>query len=346
MSAWPEKDLEPVGHCPACPGAAIERLYCGLVDFVFAVAPGRWDVWRCKDCRSLFLDPRPTPESIHRAYQRYYTHGQESAPQAPAGTSRLREAWRRLTAGYLHSKYAVETGPRWRAGRWIVPLALRRRVQLDATVRHLALPASHRHLLDVGAGRGDFVALATSLGWEAEGLEPDSAAVAVARSLGRDVKSGSAEDLERYPGAYSAITLSHVLEHTYDPLATLRACHTALRQAGSLWVTLPNPGSSAHAALRSGWPGLDPPRHLVLPSRRALARLLADAGFDSINFAAPVRSTSYTLRWAAELRAANGRVKGTTRFGRGTRVLGHSLELVQLIAPQLADEIIVTARKS
>ncbi|MHB8570738.1 MAG: hypothetical protein ACYC97_11150, partial [Metallibacterium sp.] len=71
---WPQADLEFVPHCPVCGCAERRLLYKGLTDRVFCVADGAWDLYRCAQCASGYLDPRPTPESIGRAYAGYYTH--------------------------------------------------------------------------------------------------------------------------------------------------------------------------------------------------------------------------------------------------------------------------------
>ena len=95
---WPNADLEIVRHCPACGARERSILFEDLCDTTFFIAPGRWTMWRCERCRSGYLDPRPTPQSIGRAYGRYYTH-EEPWVSAPAANAfdRLRA---RLANGY------------------------------------------------------------------------------------------------------------------------------------------------------------------------------------------------------------------------------------------------------
>lgn len=69
-----------------------------------------------------------------------------------------------------------------------------------------------------------------SLGWEVCGVEPDPKALALARQqLALDVRSS----LNDFPAAkFDVITLSHVIEHVPDPVATLKDC--ASRRKGDV----------------------------------------------------------------------------------------------------------------
>ena len=78
METWPAEHLEKVPCCPVCGGSKRELMHSDLIDNVFHVAPGKWQLWRCLNCKSAFLDPRPTAQSIGLAYVDYYTHGELS----------------------------------------------------------------------------------------------------------------------------------------------------------------------------------------------------------------------------------------------------------------------------
>ncbi|MDQ3823220.1 MAG: class I SAM-dependent methyltransferase, partial [Actinomycetota bacterium] len=65
-------ETEPVPACPVCGDGRRGVLHAGLVDRLYG-APGRWTLHRCAGCGAAYLDPRPTPESIAAAYERYYT---------------------------------------------------------------------------------------------------------------------------------------------------------------------------------------------------------------------------------------------------------------------------------
>lgn len=76
---WPAEDLEYLNQCPLCGSPERTQLHDSLRDKVFFSAPGIWALWQCKSCRVGYLDPRPVPSAIGRAYGSYYTHGAEQS---------------------------------------------------------------------------------------------------------------------------------------------------------------------------------------------------------------------------------------------------------------------------
>ena len=136
VAPWPEDDLEGVPNCPVCGGCDRELLHQDLTDRVFRVAPGVWTLYRCCGCRSAWLDPRPTPRSIGRAYASYYTHDDHDHPIV-----RRRGVIRRFLHdainGYMNSRYQVQREPALSLGRWLIPLLPSLKTAVDADFRHL-----------------------------------------------------------------------------------------------------------------------------------------------------------------------------------------------------------------
>lgn len=273
-------DLIGAEACPACClcGAEGRPLYRGLRDRLFG-APGEWLLRQCPDpeCGLFWLDPMPRPEEIGKAYARYYTH----AAGENGGAGVAKRAWRTLKAAYLTGRFGynggvTRLGTRALAGlMYLLPL---RRREVDASVRYLAHQPGGR-LLDVGCGSGDWLAQMRRLGWNAEGLDFDPAAVEVARTRNLTVRLGPLEQQDYPPETFDAVTLHHVIEHVPDPVATLRACHRILRAGGRLVVATPNARSLSHRVFRGDWRGLEPPRHLHVFTPESLRRALQHAGF-------------------------------------------------------------------
>jgi SAM-dependent methyltransferase len=114
-------------------------------------------------------------------------------------------------------------------------------------------------LLDIGAGRGRFVASARTAGWSAEGIEPSARGVEAARAAyGVSLQRGSLADTS---GTYAAITLWHVLEHLDDPDAAIAHVASLLPAGGRLLVGVPNLASVQAWIGRERWFHLDLPRH-------------------------------------------------------------------------------------
>ena len=136
-------------------------------------------------------------------------------------------------------------------------------------------------LLDVGAGRGRFVAAARAAGWDARGLEPSARGVGAAAAVyGVTLEQAGIEDAEVAPGSVDVISLWHVLEHLDDPAAALRRVHGWLKPGGVLLVGVPNLASLQARLGGSRWYHLDLPRHRVHLTPAGLATLLTDAGFE------------------------------------------------------------------
>lgn len=115
-------------------------------------------------------------------------------------------------------------------------------------------------VLDVGCGRGDFLAEARKIVRRAVGLEinPDAAATAAARGI-EVVRADIADFASANAGRFDAACAFHLVEHLADPVPMLRALVSCLRPGGGLFVSVPNRMRSARDALEP----LDcPPHHL------------------------------------------------------------------------------------
>jgi SAM-dependent methyltransferase len=135
-------------------------------------------------------------------------------------------------------------------------------------------------LLDIGAGRGRFVASARAAGWSASGIEPSARGVEAARSVyGIELERASLADAS---GAYDAVSMWHVLEHLDDPGGALVHVHGWLRPGGGLVVGVPNLGSAQAAIGGARWFHLDLPRHRTHFTVAGLRAALETAGFEVV----------------------------------------------------------------
>ena len=131
-------------------------------------------------------------------------------------------------------------------------------------------------LLDVGAGRGRFVASARAAGWDAGGIEPSP------REPAAHVAPVAVEDAQVAPGSLRAITLWHVLEHVEDPEAALRRLRGWLAPGGTLLVGVPDLDSLQARLSGPRWYHLDLPRHRTHFTARGLESLLDRCGFEVV----------------------------------------------------------------
>lgn len=257
-------------------------MHTSLTDEVFFCAAGTWDMHRCDACDSCYLDPRPSPATIHLAYGQYFTHADADEVTNHPATGRLAMLRRSWANGYRNWRYGTHSLPASRTGIVAAFLLPRLRRAADSRMRFIPRHSGGRRLLDVGAGNGNYLVHAQSAGWKVIGVEPDASAVAAARRAGLDVRQGGIDSLSEDPASLDVITLNHVIEHVHDPRAVLQRAFELLRPGGILYIETPSVTSYGHAHFGRHWRGLEPPRHLVLFNWHSLETLLHQIGFTRI----------------------------------------------------------------
>ncbi len=277
---WLEDDLERLGHCPVCGATARQLVFSGLKDKIFFCAPGSWSNWRCYSCDVVYLDPRPTLQSIGRAYEAYYTH--ELPPKSVV--SRISAALRtRIRNSYLNKQLGYQLKNTLPLGWMAYMFFASQAAVTENTVRHLPSPAKGAcKLLDIGCGNGEFLKIAQDIGYDVQGVEFDPAACAAAAGFGLKVFQGSLEEAILPQNYFDQITLSHVLEHFHNPRSALAKIFTLLRPGGRVWITVPNISGYSIQKFSENSRLLEPPRHLVMFDTKSLASILAAAGYQNI----------------------------------------------------------------
>jgi SAM-dependent methyltransferase len=130
-------------------------------------------------------------------------------------------------------------GADWYAQRGFSPETVRR-----ARSWYLRFIPKPGELLDVGCGRGEFLAAASQAGHRVLGLDQDQGMLAEAS--GFLVHEGDALDfLQSTPRRFDTITAFHVIEHlsVRQAEALVRLAADRLRPDGRLIIATPNPGS-------------------------------------------------------------------------------------------------------
>ncbi len=276
---WPADGLEEVACCPVCHSERRTLLHEALQDRVFFCAPGKWNMWRCEECSTGYLNPRPTADTLGLAYQSYYTHADVEEKQY--GGSLVSRIKLGLRNDFLNRTFGTRYKPALPGGHWLVSRRPKQQASIVQfhTYRSLPLPKPGQQLLDVGCGNGKFLTKAQQMGWSVEGIELDEQAVEAANRSGLKVFAGTLEQAKFKDAEFDAITICHVMEHLPRPVETMRECLRILKPGGVLWVAVPNLGSGGHERFGASWRGLEPPRHLVMFTLESLKRLMTDAGF-------------------------------------------------------------------
>jgi SAM-dependent methyltransferase len=135
-------------------------------------------------------------------------------------------------------------------------------------------------ILDIGCGRGLFLALMKTGGWNVAGTEfNEETASYAAKAYDLEVKSGVPSEWGFPDESFDVITIHHALEHVPDPVEMIGACRRLLKKSGLLVVAVPNLNSLQAAVGKEVWFHLDVPYHLFHFSETGLAALLKKHSF-------------------------------------------------------------------
>ncbi len=170
-------------------------------------------------------------------------------------------------------------------------------------------------LLELGAGRGDFLAeIATVPDLDVAGIELSAASARAARARGLDVRQAALEDIVAgEAGAWDVVVLSHVLEHVAAPLALMADVKRLLKPGGRVLFSLPySPMSREY--LHDDIMNL-PPHHMTRWNISALETLARVTGMRLETWMPRAkRPWKRALKHTCDLVRGEGRVSGLARL--------------------------------
>jgi 2-polyprenyl-3-methyl-5-hydroxy-6-metoxy-1,4-benzoquinol methylase len=319
----------PQAQCIAC-GSAGRELYAGLTDRL-AGAPGAWRMAQCPnlECAMLWLDPRPLREDLLKAYATYHTHG---APR-PRSRAQLGLSALNATCKLISRAHDLTSG----LGRQ--RRALRAMFLGDMT------PGT---LLEVGSGAGRFLHRMRRAGWSVRGTDFDPAVAERIRvRYGMSIDVGDLKSLGYPAEAFDAVAMSQVLEHVHDPFEVLAECRRVLRPGGRLVLSTPNARALAHRRFGRAWRGLEPPRHLQIFTRAALARAAEAAGLRVERLLTLSAESAGIYRASEEAREAEGAAPRSSAAMRVVRswLLRHEEYRQSLRDPEAGEDLFLIASR-
>jgi 2-polyprenyl-3-methyl-5-hydroxy-6-metoxy-1,4-benzoquinol methylase len=161
----------------------------------------QWYLSRCKNCAQHFTDPIPTLRDIESFYTGNYHETLCIDGRTEAVFGRKFQGYRKWLLHYV------------RGGR----------------------------SLDLGCATGLFPSLLQESGFQAEGLELNTATAQWGRQhYGISIRNEPFETADYLPGTFDLVTLTDVLEHTLLPPIALERVHQILRPNGFAMVTFPD----------------------------------------------------------------------------------------------------------
>lgn len=247
---------------------------------------GRFEYNNCEHCGSLSLVE--TPKDLGKYYppNAYYSFSSDGQKE-PGGLRRL-----------------VNTVYDW--------LLLYRRLDVRSIRR--IVPSPTARILDVGAGGGAKLELLWNAGiQQLMGIDP---------FLPPELERETPFPLRRCTiadagGNWDLIMYHHVMEHIENPSAEIGLAAAQLAKGGHLLIRVPVADSWAFSHYRAHWVQLDPPRHLWIPTRRALIGIARKHGLEFVSQSDD--STAFQI-WASELYAhTQYALHGAPPFGGSPR---------------------------
>ena len=214
---------------------------------------------QCATCGSLWLTDPPSDLGA------YYPSHYYSLTDGLGGTKE------RVKKYLLARRDEAYFGGRGILGHF---MALRYKDGALLSVSKLGLGPSAR-ILDVGCGSGKLLHQLAAVGFcDLSGVDPFLLSE-VKNGNGVRIRRCQPEDLagERF----DLVMFHHSLEHVADPGSTLRTAALLLAPGGKCMVRLPVV-SHAWEQYGTNWVQLDPPRHMWLPTERAMRILAESAG--------------------------------------------------------------------
>lgn len=193
---------------------------------------------RCKTCELVYLTPLPLKEDWEKYNLKYF----EKAHGGLSINMRARAYHRALAKIRVqHVKKFIET-------------------------KNIKV----KNVFEVGPGNGEFAEYWKSLfSSHYEALETDSTLYERLRSLGVNILKTPHEHQE----PADLVVISHVLEHTLDPLNFISSMTSAMKPGGVLFIEVP--------CLDFKYKNIDEP-HILFFDKPAMVKLLHDAGFCQI----------------------------------------------------------------
>jgi 2-polyprenyl-3-methyl-5-hydroxy-6-metoxy-1,4-benzoquinol methylase len=280
-------------NCFVC-GSEGVLLQCNVTDPDGAI-PGEWAFRKCsnKDCELVWLDPSPLESELWKAYTTYHTHTRSSTNKIEKGLLSLANRLIRVA---------------------LFPLWLGNGLMREMEYMRFMTLKSHPcgKLLDIGCGGGRFMSRMGRKGWEVEGIDFDEKSTSkITRRYGMKTYTGDLLSCKLPDSSYDAITLSHTIEHLFDPEKVLLECMRILKPGGKLVVVTPNVDSIAASLFGKLWRGWEPPRHLHLFSVNTLKRFLLRSGFDIKEIRTSSAGSAVIYRVSKSLQLKEG---GTASF--------------------------------
>lgn len=234
-------------NCGLCNNSGYVLLFKGR-DYRFG-RKEEYSVAKCNSCGLIYINPRPTTESISKLYEEDYTPEDNLQILPKLETKRwkisLKKFWHRINGQYIDEIMSKAEGK----------------------------------VLDVGCGNGYLLLPLKHKGCEVYGIETNPKSVNVCNELGLNVFCGILEDAKFPDEFFDTVVMSQVLEHLSSPKASLREIFRILKPGGKVFIYCPNANSYLFKFFGKYWHGWHIPFHFFAFTKDTIRKLTTKTSF-------------------------------------------------------------------
>jgi len=208
--------------------------------------PEMFNIVTCNNCGLIYINPRPTAESISKLYEADY------APEEIADISLITKTanWKIIAKGILYRLYGY-VGNLPRKGK----------------------------ILELGCGEGAILEILSRRGCETWGVEPNQKAAEICKSKGLNVLCATLEKVNFRDGFFDAVVMSQVLEHLPSPKTALKEVKRVTKSKGRVYIYCPNVEGYLSKLFGKYWHGWHVPFHFYGFTKKTILQFANGAGF-------------------------------------------------------------------
>ena len=233
--------------CPACNSKNYNSIF----------KKSKFNFVECKKCFTVFVNPRPSAESL----ERYYS------------SSKCMNYWAKIYEKTEKTRIKSIFQPR---------LTLVKKILKENKISKI------NHLVEVGAGYGWFckLALKDNLANSITAIEPSKITSKRCAKIPRLTVIEST--IEKTPPLKADVIVNfELIEHLFDPKPFLKSCYDNLNPKGLLILTTPNFFGLDIQLLKKKHESVVAPNHLNFFNPKSLSVLLRSIGFRKVNVVTP-----------------------------------------------------------
>lgn len=211
--------------------------------------PEMFNIVKCNNCGLIYMNPRPTVESILELYEGDYTPNDK--PEIMPKIERVK--WKRTLKKIWH--------------------------KINGQYVDEIIKKAKGRVLDIGCGNGYLLLLLRQKDCEVFGVEVNPNSVKICESFGLEVFCGTIEESKFPNDFFDIIILSQVLEHLFSLKVSLREAFKILKPGGKVLIYCPNANSYIRKLFGKYWHGWHLPFHFYAFTKDTIEKFATETGF-------------------------------------------------------------------